>query len=148
MPDKKPAAAKKSTTQWAAQFLVASELVRRNYTVSFTMGNHTPDADLVVRSPKDELFLVDVKGQRQKGAWLVKTKSPIRALFYILVYLAPLPEDNGSRKPDEFFVLTQEEASELEKAYPASHPNDKGIFPGFGWHDPERFQDDWSKLPR
>jgi hypothetical protein len=35
-------------TQWAAQFLAASELVRRYYVVSFTMGNNTPDADLMV----------------------------------------------------------------------------------------------------
>ena len=148
MPDNKPAAANRATSQWAAQFLVASELVRRGYTVSFTMGNHTPDADLIVRSPNDELFLVDVKGQRQKGPWLVKPKDSVKALFYILVYLAPLPKGNDPRKPDEFFVLKQEEASELAKAFPASHPNDKGVFPGFGWHDPERFRDDWSKLPR
>ena len=35
-------AAKGRQTQWAAQFLTAAELVRRGYTVSFTMGNSTP----------------------------------------------------------------------------------------------------------
>ena len=29
-------------TQWAAQFAVASELCKRGYEVSFTMGNTTP----------------------------------------------------------------------------------------------------------
>ncbi len=33
----------KERTQWAAQFLAASELVRQYYVVSFTMGNNTPD---------------------------------------------------------------------------------------------------------
>lgn len=147
MPDKMPAAANRATSQWAAQFLVASELVRRGYTVSFTMGNHTPDADLMVRSPNDELFLVDVKGQRQKGPWLVRPKNQVKALFYILVYLAPLPKGNDPRKPDEFFVLTQQEASELAKAHLATHPHDKGIFPGFGWKAAEPSRDKWHKLP-
>jgi hypothetical protein len=38
-------------TQWAAQFAVASELCKRGYEVSFTMGNTTPIADLMVVSP-------------------------------------------------------------------------------------------------
>ena len=29
-------------TQWAAQFAVASELCKRGYEVSFTLGNNTP----------------------------------------------------------------------------------------------------------
>jgi hypothetical protein len=39
---------KAQRTQCAAQFLAGSELVRRYYVVSFTMGNNTPDADLMV----------------------------------------------------------------------------------------------------
>jgi hypothetical protein len=31
-------------TQWAAQFAVASELCKRGYEVSFTMGNTAPIA--------------------------------------------------------------------------------------------------------
>ena len=50
-------------TQWAAQFAVASELCKRGYEVSFTMGNAAPVADLMVVSPvQREMFLVDVKG--------------------------------------------------------------------------------------
>jgi hypothetical protein len=43
-------------TQWAAQFAVASELCKRGYEVSFTMGNTAPVADLMVvtRSVKAE----------------------------------------------------------------------------------------------
>jgi hypothetical protein len=48
-------------TQWAAQFFVAGELCKRGYDVSFTMGNRTPIADLMVVSPiKKATFLVDV----------------------------------------------------------------------------------------
>ena len=43
--------AKAQRTQWCAQFLAASELVRLGYVVSFTMGNNTPTADLMVGVP-------------------------------------------------------------------------------------------------
>jgi hypothetical protein len=66
--------AKRMRTQWAAQFLVASELVRRGYTVSFTMGNHTPDADLMVGVPRGEQFWIDVKGLAAKNSWAVRPK--------------------------------------------------------------------------
>jgi hypothetical protein len=46
-------------TQWAAQFAVASELCKRGYEVSFTMGNSTPLADLMVVSRNGAMFLVD-----------------------------------------------------------------------------------------
>jgi hypothetical protein len=49
-------------TQWTAQFAVASELCKRGYEISFTMGNATPLADLMVVSPKlKKMFLIDVK---------------------------------------------------------------------------------------
>jgi hypothetical protein len=48
-------------TQWAAQFAVASELCKRGYEVAFTMGNH-PMKDLMVISPTNVSFVVDVKG--------------------------------------------------------------------------------------
>jgi len=50
-------------TQWTAQFAVASELCKRGYEISFTMGNATPLADLMVVSPKlEKMLLIDVKG--------------------------------------------------------------------------------------
>jgi hypothetical protein len=48
-------------TQWAAQFAVASELYKRGYRVAFTLGNQ-PAVDLMVRSPTEKLFKIDVKG--------------------------------------------------------------------------------------
>jgi hypothetical protein len=72
--------------QWAAQFAVASELVKRGYEVAFTMGNH-PTKDLLVISPKGTPFSVDVKGLYKKNVWAVK-KSPVtKDLFYIFAYV-------------------------------------------------------------
>ena len=62
-------------TQWAAQFAVASELCKRGYEVSFTMGNTTPLADLMVVSPHAKaMFLIDVKGQYRRNPWPIKRK--------------------------------------------------------------------------
>src|SRR5579863_5242450 len=94
-------------TQWAAQFAVASELCKRGYEVSFTMGNSTPLADLMVVSPvQKQMFLIDVKGLYRKNPWLIKRKTLREKLFYVLAYV---PAD----LPNEFFVLTQEQAHEL-----------------------------------
>ena len=59
---------KRRRSQWGAQFLVASELVRRGYLVSFTMGNNTPDADPNRWQAKRKAFWTDVKGQTSKEA--------------------------------------------------------------------------------
>jgi len=59
-----PTKTRKASAQWAAQFLVAGELARHGYEVSFTMGNNTPVADLMVGHPNTGAqFWVDVKGQ-------------------------------------------------------------------------------------
>ena len=88
-------------TQWAAQFAVASELCKRGYEVSFTLGHTTPVADLIAITPdKRTIFYVDVKGLWRKNSWLVKRKQKRNGLFYILAYV---PND----EPNQFFILNQ-----------------------------------------
>ena len=136
------------SAQWAAQFLIASELSRRGYLVSFTMGNNTPDADLlVVPRRTDSPFMVDVKGQWSKSTWLVTPKQPRLRLFYILVFLPPTPTGSGRREDDQIFILNQDEANKLVKCHADHHPNDKGKMPGFGWRDALGFKDKWATLP-
>lgn len=140
-------AAKGRQTQWATQFLAAAELIRRGYTVSFTQGNNTPVADLMVGSPSSKLFWVDVKGLSSKNAWLLSPKAPRENLFYILVLLSPLVESPKQRAADRFFILSQAEAIECEAAYMRAHPNDRGLIRGFGFSGAEGFEDHWKKLP-
>jgi hypothetical protein len=141
-------AGKGRQTQWATQFLAAAELIRRGYTVSFTQGNYTPVADLMVGSPSSKLFWVDVKGLSAKNAWLITPKEARNDLFYILVFLSPLAEKPKDRVADRFFILTQPEANDLETAYRKAHPNDKGLIPGFSFSAPTVHEDLWEKLPR
>ena len=94
-------------TRWAAQFAVASELCKRGYEVSFTMGNAAPVADLMVVSPvQREMFLVDVKGLYRVNPWIVKCKAPRAKLFYVLAYVP-------TNAPNEFFVLKQQDVDAL-----------------------------------
>jgi hypothetical protein len=139
---------KRRRSQWGAQFLVASELVRRGYLVSFTMGNNTRDADLIVGTPRGKPFWIDVKGQSSKQAWQISPKtSEIPNLFYVLVYLSPLVSDVEARCPDSFFILSQADVKRLSAEYLKAHPGDKNKVPGFGFNDPHEFRNAWEKLP-
>ena len=95
-------------TQWAAQFAVASELCKRNYQVALTVGNH-PILDLMVVSPNGKSFLVDVKGLYRNNSWPIKRKAESPSLYYVLVYIPP-------EQPNEFFVMSQEQAHALIRA--------------------------------
>jgi hypothetical protein len=128
------------STQWAAQFLVAAELERKNYTVSFTMGNHTPVADLMVGHPTGQQFWVDVKGLASPNAWWGKPKPDRRDLFYVLVLIG------SQRQQDRFFILRQADFNNLIREYEESHPTAKKLG-GFNWRAPHRFENLWETLP-
>ena len=94
--------------QWAAQFLAASELVRHDYLVSFTMGNSSPLADLVVgHQPSGIQFWVDVKGNSAQRGWFCREKPALSRLYYIFVGVGV------HRDGDRFFILTQNKTNEL-----------------------------------
>jgi hypothetical protein len=129
------------SAQWAAQFLVAAELERHGYVVSFTMGHNTPVADLMVGHPRSGAqFWVDVKGLSKPNAWLGLPKLSRANLFYILALVA------RERGKDRFFILTQYEWDGLIKEYRDEHPSQKPIG-GFNWTAPKKFENKWSKLP-
>jgi hypothetical protein len=129
-------------TQWAAQFAVASELCKFGCDVSFTMGNCTPLADLMVLSPTQETFLVDVKGQSTKNFWRIKPK-PVQAnLFYVLCYVAPRGRQN------EFFVLSQATLNAHLEAYAGREDiRYDARFAGMNWGTAKPYRDCWSELP-
>jgi len=133
-------------SKWTAQFLVASELSRRGYTVAFTQGSHTANYDLLVGTPTGKTFTVDVKGQATPGAWLVKDKVIQPNLFYIL---ALVPPGGTGRKPDQLFILTQEETRGLNQKYRDEHRNQRNHgMSGFNWRDALPHKDAWHKLPK
>jgi hypothetical protein len=92
-------------TQWAAQFAVASELCKRGYEVSFTLGHTTPVADLIAISPVSKrALLIDVKGLYRKNPWLIKRKETRENLFYILAYVPTEQPNDFSFFPRRPFI--------------------------------------------
>lgn len=131
----------KHTSQWAAQFAVASELCKLGYEVAFTMGNATPLADLMVVSPGKQSFLIDVKGQAAPNVWLLKERSEVRPdLFYVLA-LVP------SGKPNRYFVLGHAAAHELILQYKTSGVKYDPSFAGFNWTACHAYENRWDLLP-
>jgi hypothetical protein len=122
---------RRRTSQWAAQFAVASELCKRDYQVSLTLGNH-PIIDLMVISPCGEQFLVDVKGLWKPAPWFVKRKPITRNLYYVLTYVPP-------GEPNQFFVMSQATANELIR----DHPTASDI----RWVAAEQHLNRWDVLP-
>jgi hypothetical protein len=125
-------------------FLAAAELVRKGYVFSFTMGNRTPMADLMVGNPiSGTVFWVDVKGIAGRiGGWSAREKSPLRGLFYILVSV-----DNDDRASDKFFVLSQDELNKLVADWRAAHPNGSERGEGISWKVAQPYENQWHILP-
>src|SRR5712664_3986721 len=126
-------------TQWAAQFAVACELCKRGYEVSFTMGNATPLADLMVVSPKlKKMFLIDVKGLYRKNPWLLKRKSARDNLFYVLAYVP-------TEEPNQFFVMTQQQANQFveDELKRLERPDDYSVT-GITWNLALPHKDAWA----
>jgi hypothetical protein len=118
-------------TQWAAQFAVASELCKRGYEVSFTMGNTTPRADLMVVSPSGKMFLIDVKGVKTKTCWLLRKKALCDNLFYAFAYV---PEC----EPNKFFIMAQLGVNDVVH---------DGPMPDVRWNDLRLNENAWHLLP-
>ena len=136
----------RTTTQWTAQFLAAAELCRKGYGVTFTMGNCTPDYDLVVTPQEGKTFYVDVKGLSSNSDWIIRRKDTKPNLFYILIKI-----DKENRENDKFFIMTQDEVNtELDVYY--SKPKKDGFpksqsAPGFNFKQAEKYKDNWEILP-
>jgi hypothetical protein len=137
---------KRSRSEWAALFLAAAELVRQGCLVSFTMGNRTPVADLLVAHvATGSQFMVDVKGQSSRNQWIIGIKEDVPMLFYILVLVG------SARDKDCFFVLRQAEAKRLIQENAEAHPHQKPLnpkgFSGFSFSAAVPFKDQWDNLP-
>jgi hypothetical protein len=142
MTDAKSKTGRGHFTQWAAQFAVASELCKRGYEVSFTMGNTTPTADLMVVSPGGEMFLIDVKGLYRTNPWLIKRKPNNARLFYILAFVP-------AAAPNEFFVMSQSTATSLieDELKRLKRPDDYPVT-GIVWDLAAKHKDRWDILPK
>ena len=133
---------KKYFTQWASQFYVAAELVRRGYLVSLSFGN-APVVDLLVQSPKGILFTIDVKGQTTKNFWLIQRREAAPNHYFVFVYLPK----NGT---PEYFIASSNKVMNDREEY-RKRKETKGKyrddFGGFNWATVLKYKDRWNILP-
>ncbi len=138
--------AKKYQTQWAAQFYVAAELTRMGYLVSLTLGN-APVVDLLVVSPRQQHFEIDVKGQSTKNFWLIRQVEPRDDLYYVFVFL---PQ---GEQPQYFIFSSKELMKERDDL------RNRSLSQGGKWNDKlggirwttsikSDYKNRWDKLPK
>lgn len=139
-----PSQRNKYQTQWAAQFYAAAELCRRGHLVALTLGN-APRTDLLVVSPGETHYRVEVKGLAASNFWLIQPHEPQDDLIFILV----LVSRDLERQP-QFFILTSAELmQEMESvldAMRASGANMSGA--GIRWKQAEKYEGCWETLPK
>ena len=123
---------------------MASELCKRGYDVAFTVGNHTPDADIVAIGPSSHRpILIDVKGQSSRSFWRIKSKPQKAELWYIL----PLVRLD---KETEFFIMSEEEVRHEQEIYKNSGIKYDDRFSGFNWGTCKKYGGStcWERLPK
>jgi hypothetical protein len=113
------------------------------------MGNH-PVLDLMVISPSENTFSVDVKGLYKKNFWVVSPKRQQTSLYYVLAFV---PENDRNR----FFILTQAEVNaevpahleriRANRTQKGLSVEKVGVMAGLPWSFAEKFEDQWEKLP-
>ena len=147
--DYRPKRKSTHSTQWAAQFAVASELCKRGYEVALTLGNH-PTTDLMVVSPAEKWFAVDVKGLARPNFWQVREKRDRDDVFYVF---ALVPAQGRNR----FFIMSQTDVNlkvrEISsRAETAAESRGKKAWtetrPGLNWGSTADAEDCWDRLPK
>lgn len=135
----KTGTAKRIDAHRTAEFLVASELIRNRYVVSFTKENK---AHLMAKKSDGTLFWVVVAGFASDTSVLLEPKPTHESLFYVIVHVG------GKHGDDDFFVLRQEQVNELtKKQEELDKLEGRKPLPGFMWPACQPFRDKWDILP-
>jgi hypothetical protein len=97
---------------------------------------------MVVSPENKEMFLVDVKGLYRTNPWLIKRKPLTPNLFYVLAYVP-------SNEPNQFFVMTQQQVSQLirDELARLKRPDEYPVT-GIAWKLALKFKDAWDVLPK
>jgi len=147
----------RNDSQWAAQFAVAAELVRRGYSVAFYHGNE-PLHDMPVRGRKSaNQFVLQIKGTQGRPPQTPQAHGPDILVgklqtgkltdLFVIVYTPPAAYAGGQNpgKPFRFFIATRQELQAIRnpgKQQP-KFTSDWVKYPGIS-----RFEDRWDKLPQ
>jgi hypothetical protein len=139
----------KHHTAWAGALAVASELSRRSYDATLTLGN-TPTLDLLCASPRGKPFKVQVKSLTTENAVLIQKHmlegEPQPDLFFAIV-IVPASET----EPMQFRIMTHREVVKHWREIPKVKKNGQPYKPGMdglNWSIVKPYTGGWDKLPQ
>lgn len=108
-------------TNLAAEFFVASQLYRKGYNVTLTLG-HTKEIDLIIPFPDGRVITIDVKGLKNKTNWPINPKLKQKNHYYVFVcYLDKI--DDLEVPPEVFIVPSVQINKVLSKWSKTTHVN-------------------------
>jgi hypothetical protein len=144
-------------SQWAAQFAVAAELVRRGYSIAFYLGNE-PLYDMAVRGQSSRYqFVLQIKGTQYgppkkplgigNDILVGKLQTGKLTDLFVIVYapLAKYAPSANRGQPFRFFIATRQELRAIKNPgrpqpqFTSDWVRYGGIYP---------FEDRWDKLPQ
>lgn len=142
-------------TEWAGKLGLACELARRNYLVSWPLGN-APVMDLMCQSPQGQTFRIQVKSFRQRGYLPIGAElvEEVQDLWFVFVYV-PKNEEEGL----EYFILPQQrlmhirEQEKQDAQIKSQERVDRGLRPygkwppGVYYNNIKDFKSRWDTLP-
>lgn len=136
-------------TSWAGVLAVASELSRRRYDASLTLGN-TPRTDLICTSPSGHSFRVQAKGTSTPNAVRIQRdflQGPPQKDLILVVVLVPLETE----LPYQYFLMTHSEVTAAWSAMPKAKRDGTPHKPGhdgLNWGTVAANLNRWEKLPQ
>ncbi|MEZ5423163.1 MAG: hypothetical protein R2682_08735 [Pyrinomonadaceae bacterium] len=139
---------KNQQTASAARFATMSELSRRGYDTSFTMGN-TMKVDLFAAVPDGEQFTIQVKGISNRNGLFVSESffagKVQRKLYLVVVYVPPI---DVAHESFEFYILPHKAAKrEFEKLPKLNKKGEPYSISGLNWSSISEYRDRWDSFP-
>jgi hypothetical protein len=130
------------STEQAARGYLMQQLAFRGYLVQLT-DSRFPRADMLVVSPENKYFGIDVKGQQTRNFWQYKCPKVSIDLYYAFVFVS-------ASEPSFACVMSSEEAAKRWHAYhdaSIAKGNKEDNRWGVNWKTPLDRKDKWEILP-
>ena len=130
-------------TEQAARGYLMYQLAMRGYLVQLA-DSRFPSEDMLVVSPTEKHFGIEIKGQQTENFWQYKQPKPHPERYYAFVFVSL------AKKP-RIFIMTSEEAMARWKSYhdaSIAKGNKEDNRWGINWTSPFDCENNWPILPK
>jgi hypothetical protein len=120
------------------------QLAKRGFMIQLT-DSRFPKYDMLVVSPNNKHFGIDVKGQRTKNFWRFKEPMPNDEMYYAFIYV---PENESPR----VFIIDNKEAAKLWNDYKTrieskGNVKENDYIWGINWTTVFDYEDNYKVIP-